>query len=74
MKTLIFTVGVLLLVSAAFAQTDRGTITGTVLDPTGAVIASATIEAKNTGDQRNVQRRHYRYGQLHALQSSRRHV
>jgi hypothetical protein len=46
-KTLISTVGVLLLVSAAFAQTDRGTITGTVLDPTGAVIAGAMIEAKN---------------------------
>jgi hypothetical protein len=46
-KTLISTVGVLLLVSAAFAQTDRGTITGTVLDPTGAVIAGAAIEAKN---------------------------
>jgi hypothetical protein len=46
-KTLIYTVGVLLLVSAAFAQTDRGTITGTVLDPTGAVIAGATIEAKS---------------------------
>jgi hypothetical protein len=46
-KTLISTVGVLLLASAAFAQTDRGTITGTVLDPTGAVVANATIEAKN---------------------------
>ena len=30
-----------------FAQTDRGTITGTVSDPAGAVIASAPIEAKN---------------------------
>jgi hypothetical protein len=33
----------------ALAQTDRGTITGTVTDPTGAVIANAPIEAKNTG-------------------------
>jgi hypothetical protein len=32
---------------AAFAQSDRGTITGTVLDPAGAVVASASIEAKN---------------------------
>ena len=48
MKTLISTVGVLLLVSAAFAQTDRGTITGTVTDPTGAVVANASIEAKNS--------------------------
>src|SRR5947208_15225156 len=31
----------------AFGQTDRGTITGTVSDATGAVIPGATIEAKN---------------------------
>src|SRR2546425_12464916 len=31
----------------ALAQTDRGTITGTVSDATGAVIPGATIEAKN---------------------------
>src|SRR5690349_19508167 len=30
------------------AQSDRGTITGTVSDPAGAVIASAAIEARNT--------------------------
>jgi hypothetical protein len=29
------------------AQSDRGTITGTVADPAGAVVASAAIEAKN---------------------------
>jgi len=46
-KTLISTLGVLLLASAAFAQTDRGTITGTVLDPAGAVVPNASIEAKN---------------------------
>jgi len=34
-------------VSAALAQSDRGTITGTVSDPAGAVIASAAIEATN---------------------------
>src|SRR5579862_9859918 len=40
--------GSLLAVSfAAFAQTDRGTITGTVTDPAGAVIAGAMIQAKN---------------------------
>ena len=40
----------LLLVSAAsvFAQSDRGTITGTVADPAGAVIANAGVEARNT--------------------------
>src|SRR5581483_45593 len=32
---------------AAFAQSDRGTVTGTVTDPAGAVIAGANIEAKN---------------------------
>jgi hypothetical protein len=33
---------------AAIAQTDRGTITGTVSDPAGAVIAAAAVEARNT--------------------------
>src|ERR1700732_4347075 len=32
---------------SAFAQSDRGTITGTVSDPAGAVIASAPIQARN---------------------------
>jgi hypothetical protein len=36
-----------LLASTAFAQSDRGTITGTVTDPAGAVIANAAIEARN---------------------------
>ena len=31
----------------ALAQTDRGTITGTISDPAGAVVANATVEAKN---------------------------
>src|SRR5438105_3260723 len=30
------------------AQTDRGTITGTISDPAGAVVANAPVEAKNT--------------------------
>ncbi|MCU1334835.1 MAG: hypothetical protein JWO19_416 [Bryobacterales bacterium] len=38
-----FVVGVL----SAIAQTDRATITGTISDPTGAVVANAAIEAKN---------------------------
>ena len=37
------------LVWTAAAQTANGTITGTVIDPTGAVIANATVEVKNTG-------------------------
>jgi hypothetical protein len=32
---------------AVFGQSDRGTITGTVTDPAGAVIASAPVEAKS---------------------------
>jgi hypothetical protein len=38
----------LLCALAAFAQSDRGTITGTISDPVGAVVAAATIEARNT--------------------------
>ncbi|MEO8097095.1 MAG: TonB-dependent receptor [Acidobacteriota bacterium] len=34
---------------AAFAQSDRATITGTVVDPSGAVLANAEIEARNAG-------------------------
>ncbi len=37
----------LLLSIAAFGQSDRGTITGTVSDPAGAVVANAAIEIKN---------------------------
>src|SRR5947209_5875851 len=46
-KIVLAAAGVLLFASAALAQTDRGTITGTVSDPAGAVVAAATIEAKN---------------------------
>ena len=31
----------------AFGQGSNGTITGTVLDPAGAVVAGAAVEAKN---------------------------
>jgi hypothetical protein len=37
-----------LLALAAYAQTDRGTITGTVSDPSGAAIAGATVVATKT--------------------------
>src|ERR1700722_5281443 len=39
----------LLYALAAFAQTDRGTITGTVSDPAGAVVPNASVEARNEG-------------------------
>ncbi len=38
---------VLLCFGAAYAQSDRGTITGTVTDPAGAMIPNVPIEAKN---------------------------
>ena len=37
-----------LLCGAAFAQSDRGSITGLISDPAGAVVAGAAIEARNT--------------------------
>ena len=42
--------GTLVVLSAAavFAQNDRGTMTGTIVDSTGAVIANAPVEARNT--------------------------
>ena len=47
MRSLLLAVCFFSFVFAASAQTDRGTITGTVSDPAGAVIAGAVIEAKN---------------------------
>ena len=38
-------VGAALFAVAAFAQTNRGSITGTVSDPVGAVVASANVVA-----------------------------
>jgi hypothetical protein len=40
-------VWLLLPVSLIFAQSDRGTVTGTVTDPAGAVVATAPIVARN---------------------------
>jgi hypothetical protein len=47
-RFLTITFCLLAIVFAAFAQSDRGTITGTISDPAGAVVAAAGIEAKNT--------------------------
>ena len=38
-----------LLTLTAFAQSDRGTITGTISDPAGAVVPNAQVEVRNTG-------------------------
>ena len=48
MRSLLVVVCLLAIAFAAFAQSDRGTITGTVSDPAGAVVAKAAIEARNT--------------------------
>ena len=37
----------LLFSAALFAQSDRGTMTGTILDATGAVVANAPVQARN---------------------------
>src|SRR5580692_6351309 len=42
-----------LAVSGAFAQGDRGTITGTATDPSGAVVAGARVIAENS-DTHNI--------------------
>src|SRR5690348_14597743 len=47
MRTLISIGLSLLFTLGALGQSDRGTITGTISDPAGAVIANAAIEARN---------------------------
>ena len=50
MWTRFFTITIfcLLFTFAAFAQSDRGTITGIVTDPSSAAVAGAKIEVRNT--------------------------
>src|SRR5689334_451222 len=55
----------------ALSQTDRGTITGTIADPTGAVVANASIAAKNVATDQvysatSTQTGHYTLPQLPA--------
>src|SRR5579871_1428062 len=40
--------GLCLFILPAFSQSDRGTITGTVTDPAGAVVSNAAVQARNT--------------------------
>ncbi|HEY6344746.1 MAG TPA: carboxypeptidase-like regulatory domain-containing protein [Bryobacteraceae bacterium] len=47
MKLHAIVLGLSALAGAILAQSDRGTITGTVTDPAGAVVAGAQIEIKN---------------------------
>jgi hypothetical protein len=47
MRFLAVTASLFLFTIAALAQSDRGTITGAVADPAGAVVAAAKVEAKN---------------------------
>ena len=49
MRVRIFLVFVLLAAISLSAQTFRGTILGTVTDPSGAVVAGAKVTVKNTG-------------------------
>ncbi|MBV8841487.1 MAG: TonB-dependent receptor, partial [Bryobacterales bacterium] len=48
MKLLTFAVGLSLFSAVLFGQAGTGTITGTVTDPAGAVVANAAIEVRNT--------------------------
>ena len=45
----------LLFVNLAAAQTDRGTITGTVTDPSGAVLVGAKVNVVNTATGSSVE-------------------
>jgi hypothetical protein len=48
MPVLLVAVSCLLVIHAVvFAQSDRGTITGTIVDPGGAMVPNASIEVKN---------------------------
>ena len=47
MRSLTLVVCSLAIAFTAFAQSDRGTITGTIADPAGAVVAGASIEVRN---------------------------
>ena len=46
MRTLFVALSIFVFACAAFGQTANGTITGTVTDPAGAVVASAPVQAK----------------------------
>ena len=47
MRTIRAAVCLFALASAAFAQSDRSSMTGTITDPAGAVVPNAPVQAKN---------------------------
>src|SRR5689334_15332122 len=47
MRSLLLALCIVLFAWTAFAQGDRGTITGTISDPQGAVLANAPVQARN---------------------------
>ena len=49
MKTRIILVFVLLTALSLWAQSFRGTILGTVTDPSGNLVTGATVKVRNTG-------------------------
>src|SRR4051812_12916024 len=48
MRLVSTTILILLLVCAGFAQSDRGTLTGTITDPASATVPGAKVTAKHT--------------------------
>ena len=47
MRSVVFVACCFLAVGIVVAQSDRGTITGTVSDPAGAVVANAAIQTRH---------------------------
>jgi hypothetical protein len=47
MRSLLLSAGLFLFVLSTFAQSDRGSITGAIEDPAGAVVAGAQVEARH---------------------------
>ena len=54
-----------LFIFSAYAQSDRGTITGSVTDPSSAVVAGAKVEVRNLDNGSILQGGHYQYRWLH---------
>jgi len=66
MRALKLLVGTCVFALAIWAQSDRGTITGTVADPAGAVVSGAAIEDPEHRDRGSLSSRDLGDGKLHA--------